>query len=274
MSDNAEKTRITEGRGTAIPSPFPVRHPPHPPDASPVVIWLRRYRRSLPIPLILIAVLCLRPTVPFDSPFLDTVSDILGVGICALGQWLRVWAWGSNATVGKWGVRDRGPYKLMRHPLYAGNFLVVVGLVVIFHNPWAYPLLLLPFAYLYHTITNMEERRLRRRFGEDYHEYREGEVPRFLPAFSNLSTAIQTTLPFSLSLAWRKEYESCCGWLAGVVVLQIYEGVLIRGWSGNWPHTFRWLIVLSLVGVTAFVSRLWKSASRPPPSVADPTAGP
>lgn len=274
MPENVGKAAIIEGEGTTIPPPAPVRHPPHPPDASPTVIWLRRYRRYLPIPLVLLTAVWLRPRVPFGSSLFDTVSDILGVGICALGQWLRMWVWGSNAAVGKWGVRDRGPYQLMRHPLYAGNFLIVVGLVVIFHNPWAYLLLLAPFAYLYHAITNMEEQRLRRRFSDDYREYREDTVPRFLPALSNLSAAIQTTLPFSLSLAWRKEYESCCGWLAGAVVLQIYEGVLIRGWSDNWPYTFRWLIVLILIGVIALVSRLWKSASRIPPSVADPAVRP
>lgn len=274
MPDNAGKAGEIEGECMTMPPSTPLRHPPHSPDASPIVIWLRRYRRYLPAPLVLITVFCLRPAFPFGSPFLDTVSDIFGVCVCALGQWLRMWVWGSNATVGKWGVRDRGPYKLMRHPLYAGNFLIVVGLVVIFHNPWAYPLLLAPFACLYHTITNMEEQRLHRRFSDDYHEYRKDRVPRFLPALRNLNAAMQTTLPFSLSLAWRKEYESCCGWLAGVVVLQIYEGVLVRGWSDNWPHTFRWLLLLSLVGGVALVSRLWKSASRTPPSVADPTVDP
>jgi protein-S-isoprenylcysteine O-methyltransferase Ste14 len=235
-----------------------MRHPPHPPDASPIVIWLRRYRRYLPIPLVLLTVLWLRPTAPFGSPFFDTISDIFGVALCALGQWLRMWAWGSNATVGKWGVRDRGPYLLMRHPLYAGNFLIVVGLVVIFHNPWAYPLLLLPFAYLYHTITNMEEQRLRRRFSDDYLEYRKDAVPRFLPALGNLRAALDTTLPFGWGLAWRKEYESCCGWLAGVALIQLYEGVVTHGWTANWPYSLRWFVVVALLGILALALRIRK----------------
>src|SRR6266536_5010697 len=121
--------------------------------------------------------------------------------------------WGSNAEVGKGGVRMRGPYVLMRHPLYAGNCLILLGLVVIFNNPWAYPLFLLPFAYLYHVITNMEEKRMHRRFGADYQEYEGRAVPRFLPALGNLGMALRTTLPFGWELAWRKEGESCCGWL-------------------------------------------------------------
>lgn len=239
----------------------PIHRPPHSPDASPGVIWLRRYRRSLPLPVVLFTVLYLRPTVPLGSPTLDTVSDIVGVGVCALGQWLRMWAWGSNATVGKWGIRDRGPYQLMRHPLYAGNFLIVVGLVVIFHNPWAYPLLLLPFAYLYHTITNMEEQRLRRRFSEDYQEYRKDEVPRFLPALGNLRAALNTTRPFSWGFAWRKEYESCCGWLAGVALLEAYQGILVRGWQANWSTTLRWIGVLGIIGGVTLIMLVRKQIS-------------
>ncbi|MGE0826889.1 MAG: isoprenylcysteine carboxylmethyltransferase family protein [Candidatus Binatia bacterium] len=263
MPENTGKTAIVREGGTPVPPSAPVRHPPHPPDASRVVIWLRRYRRYIPVPLVLFTVLCLRPTLPLGSPFCDAMTDLLGIGVCALGQWLRMWAWGSNATVGKWGVRDRGPYKLMRHPLYAGNFLIVAGLTVVFHNLWAYPLLLLPFAYLYHSITNMEEQRLRRRFTEDYQEYRQSEVPRFLPAISNLGAAIQTTRPFGWGLAWRKEYESCCGWLAGVMILQVYAGITVYGWGQNWSAT-RWrLLIVGLIGIVALVLRMRKQTTQP-----------
>ncbi len=248
---------ITE---SVLPPPAPSGTPP--PPQTGVGVWLRRYRRALPIPLVLLTVIGLRPLVPWGSDLLDTVTDVIGVGLCALGQWLRLWAWGSNATVGKWGVRDRGPYALMRHPLYAGNFLIVLGLVVVFNNPWAYLLLLLPFAYLYHVITDMEEKRMRRRFGGDYHEYREREVPRFLPALGNLGVALRTTRPFGWGLAWRKEFESCCGWLAGVVVLEIYEGVLARGWEENWPYTQRWLVLLGLIGVVTLSLGICKHVTR------------
>lgn len=257
MAEGTRKAAIIEGNSISAVVPPSAGTPP--PDSSPLGAWLRRYRRYLPIPLCLAVVVGLRPMAPWGSAFLDTLTDGIGVGICALGQWLRLWAWGSNATVGKGGVRDRGPYALMRHPLYAGNFLIMLGLVVIFNNPWAYPLLLLPFAYLYHTITDIEEKRMCRRFGEDYKEYREQEVPRFLPAIGNLGTAVRTTLPFGWGLAWRKEYESCCGWLAGVAVLEAYEGIVTRGWAQNWSYTRGWLVMLGLIGVVSLCLRVRKS---------------
>lgn len=257
---NSEKSTIVEEANPSPPLSAPLTKPP--PDASPLIVWVRRYRRSLPVPLVLIVVVFLRPTVPLGSPALDTLMDICGIGICVLGQWLRMWAWGSNAAVGKWGVRDRGPYKMMRHPLYAGNFLIVLGLSIVFHNPWAYLLLLPPFAYMYHAITNMEEKRLRRRFTEDYQEYREQAVPRFLPALQNLHAAFSTTRPFGWGLSWRKEYESACGWLAGVMILEAYQGVLRRGWEHNWSLTLMWVGIAGGIGVTALVLQRWKKATR------------
>jgi protein-S-isoprenylcysteine O-methyltransferase Ste14 len=258
VAEQKREAQIVTGSVPLPPTPGSTVLPPQ----KGVGVWLRRYRRALPIPLVMLTVIGLRPVAPWGSQFLDTLTDVVGVGICALGQWLRLWAWGSNATVGKWGVRDRGPYTLMRHPLYAGNFLVMLGLVVVFNNPWAYPLLLLPFAYLYHVITNMEEKRMHRRFGADYHDYREKEVPRFLPALGNLSAALRTTRPFGWGLAWRKEYESCCGWLAGVVILEIYEGVLAHGWTQNWPATRGWLGALGLIGIVAGSLGIRRSMTR------------
>ena len=69
------------------------------PPQKGVGVWLRRYRRALPIPFVLLTVLGLRPAAPWGSNFLDGLTDVIGVGLCALGQWLRLWAWGSNATV-------------------------------------------------------------------------------------------------------------------------------------------------------------------------------
>ena len=224
--------------------------------------WLRRYRRILPLPLCVLVLIFFPPTYPLASPGLDLVSDLVGTAVCLLGQWVRAWGWGSNAEVGKFGVRERGPYALMRHPLYTGNFLIVLGLVMVYHNPWAYPLFLLPFAYLYDAITKMEEQRLHWRFTQDYEGYRVVSVPRFLPALSHLPQALGTTLPFGWRLAWRKEYESVCGWLAGIVGIQLYERVAAEGWATAWPATRLWLGLLIVIGLANVGLKMLKRGSR------------
>src|SRR5439155_14080585 len=162
------------------------------------------------------------------------------------------WAIAAGLGVGKqcrgrkWGFRDRGPYALMRHPLYSGNFLILLGAVVIFNNLWAYLLWLLPFAYLYHVSAQVEETRITREFGREYHEYRARSLPRFLPAISQVSKAVCTTLPFNRGCAWRKEYRSCCAWLAGIAGLELYKRVLGDDGSPYWGDTWFWVACLGV----------------------------
>ena len=217
----------------------------NPPAVSRIGLWLRRYRRLLPFPLVAIAFIGLHPQAS-GSEFTDTLISAVGITLCTSGQLLRAWAWGSNAEVGKWGLRDRGPYALMRHPLYSGNFLILLGAVVIFNNLWAYLLWLLPFAYLYHVSAQVEETRMTREFGREYHEYRARSLPRFLPAISQVSKAVCTTLPFNRGCAWRKEYRSCCAWLAGIAGLELYKRVLGDDGSPYWGDTWFWVACLGV----------------------------
>lgn len=195
---------------------------------SQIGLWLRRYRRLLPFPLAAIVFTALSPG---SDGFGELLTAAAGGICCAFGQGLRIWAWGSNAEVGGQRVRDRGPYALMRHPLYTGNFLILLGIVIIFNNIWAYLLLLAPFAYLYHVITAMDERQMMQYYGLDYLKYRDRGLARFWPAFSNLPSALTTTFPFGWAVALRKEYGSCCAWMAGIVGLLIYKQALERGYS-------------------------------------------
>ena len=210
-------------------------------------MWLRRYRRLLPFPLAGIVFTLLPPGSSGASG--EAFTAAAGAAFCTLGQGLRLWAWGSNTAVGRQGVRDRGPYALMRHPLYSGNFLILLGVVVVFNNVWAYPLLLLPFAYFYPVIAAMDERRMIQYFGPDYLQYRTRTLSRFLPVWHNLRAALNTSAPFGWALAWRKEYGSCCAWLAGIAGLLIYKEALQRGYSIGRSPVLLLLAVCATIGV-------------------------
>ena len=190
--------------------------------------FLRRFRRYLAPPLVAVTLLWLSPLRPAGSRVVDGITDGIGILIALLGQLLRFWAWGSNART-KVGVRTRGPYALLRHPLYLGNLCIVVGLLVMFNNPWAYLICGLPFVLLYHTIAQVEEERMQKRFGEEYVAYIASGVPRFIPALRDLPEAKRTSRPFHWRLALKKEYESLLGLVAGVIVLEMYEEVLWQG---------------------------------------------
>ena len=213
--------------------------------------WVRRVRRYIALPLAVLTLLCLRPLLPAGSPFINELTDWLGVGIALLGQGLRGWAWGSNAPVATQRVRTRGPYALMRHPLYTGNLLIAWGLLLIFHNPWAYLFCGLSFVLLYQVVIVVEEQQMEERAGESYRQYVASGVPRFVPDLRRLPEAVRTSVPFSWRLAGKKEYESVLGLVAGAGALMMYEKVWHRGANAAWAKLMSLTVVLGCVGVLA-----------------------
>ena len=213
--------------------------------------WVRRFRRYIVVPLITLTLLVLRPLLPMGSPFLNEVTDWVGIGIAVLGQGLRGWAWGSNGLASTLRIRTRGPYALMRHPLYVGNLLIAWGFLLIFNNPWAYLFCGLSFVLLYQVVVMVEEQQMEERTGEAYRQYIASGVPRFLPDLRRLPEAIRTSTPFSWRLAGKKEYESVLGLVAGAGALVMYEEVWQHGVDAAWAELMSLAVVLASVGVLA-----------------------
>jgi len=213
--------------------------------------WVRRFRRYIAVPVAALTLLGLRPLLPAGSPFFNELTDWLGLGIAVLGQGLRGWAWGSNAPVAMQGVRTRGPYALMRHPLYVGNLLIAWGLLLIFHNPWAYLCCGLSIMLLYQVVIVVEEQQMEERVGESYRQYVASGVPRYVPDPRRLPEAMRTSVPFSWRLAGKKEYESVLGLVAGAGALMMYEQVWQLGVDAAWAKLMSLAIVLGCVGVLA-----------------------
>jgi hypothetical protein len=143
------------------PSPSPVRSveiPSGDPGRSAatgrldrITDWLYRRRGETAAPLALALVLLARPT-----------AERLAVGlpIVALGEALRLWAAshiGDHARGRRFrapgpATRARGgPYRVLKHPLYAGNLVVCLGLLVAGRagEPWFPALFLAAFCVQY-----------------------------------------------------------------------------------------------------------------------------
>jgi len=224
--------------------------------------FLRRFRRYVAIPLIVLALLLLRPRLPAGDLFFDTLTDGMGFVIALVGQFIRFWSWGSNTnTAATGGVRTRGPYALLRHPLYVGNLLIATGLSVVFNNPWAYLLCGVPLVMLYWTIVDLEEEHMAQTRGEHYRRYLATGIPRFLPAVQQFPTALRTSLPFRWRVAYKKEYESVLGWVAGMLVLRMYKRVLWQGASAVRQEVVVLSMLLSVVGLVAMSLYLYKIQS-------------
>lgn len=90
-----------------------------------------------------------------------------GLPLIGLGLGLRLWAMGHvgatarSAEVGGDVRVESGPYRLFRHPLYLGNFLLVAGTLLQFRPPvWLGVVVVAGFLMAYGLMARAEERHL------------------------------------------------------------------------------------------------------------------
>jgi isoprenylcysteine carboxyl methyltransferase (ICMT) family protein YpbQ len=91
-------------------------------------------------------------------------SLLVGLIPIAAGLILRVWAAGYIGTAGRVkeiGVQElitSGPYRFLKHPLYYGNFLLVLGVLMSLHpSKWLALLILVLFIIEYAIIARTEQ---------------------------------------------------------------------------------------------------------------------
>ena len=139
---------------------------------------LRHHRRYFLYPIIAFALLFSSLVSIQTGDLPDQLLDFGGILAAFCGQAIRLWAWAANSAGP--GLRIHGPYGFVRHPLYVGNFLIALGLLMIFNAPIAYLVVLPSLALLYWSVSAQEEDRMEKKLGAAYAEYR-AKVPRFLP---------------------------------------------------------------------------------------------
>jgi hypothetical protein len=107
---------------------------------------------------------------------------LAGLPIAVLGEALRVWAAGHLEKSRE--VTRSGPYRFIRHPLYAGSALMGIGLSI---ASASLVVAALTAIYLFTTIraaVKTEEAFLRSAFGGDYDAYSQGRAPAIVRRFS------------------------------------------------------------------------------------------
>lgn len=129
-----------------------------------------------------------------------------GAAIAALGQALRVWAAG-HIEKGR-EVTTSGPYKHLRHPLYAGSLTMGAGFVIAAASLWTALLAAIYFTITYVAAVRSEESTLDARFAGQYTAYREGRAPEMQRHFS-----------FDRAFGMNKEWRSIAGLLAAFALL-------------------------------------------------------
>jgi protein-S-isoprenylcysteine O-methyltransferase Ste14 len=227
-----------------------------------------RYRDYL-VPAVLVGVLVLtRPQAPLGSERLDVVLDVLGLLVAAAGQVLRALVIG-YAYIRRGGINKQlaaptlvceGFYAHSRNPMYVGDFLLFLGLAMIYHSAGVYLVVLPIVATALLAIVTAEERYLAARFGAAYTAYCQ-RVNRFIPTLRGLSATIRG-MRFDWRRVLRSEYGTTFAWLSAAFFLLAWEDVLRLGWVRSTPDLQRLLVLYLPVPIAYGIVRWLKKSGR------------
>jgi len=122
-----------------------------------------------------------------------------------------------------------GPFAHVRNPLYIGNFLLALGLIILSRVSWLLWVFPILFFLQYAAIIAWEERILTNQFGSEYRRY-VSRVPRWIPRVTPART--QNSHKHSTEVAWRSERDS----LRALIVL--FALLVLK--HALWNDAFSW----------------------------------
>ncbi len=139
-------------------------------------------------------------------------------------------------------LNTTGMYSIVRNPLYLGNFITILG-VIMSLKVWWLVLLVSMFFFIYmERIILAEENFLQEKYGPEYDSWRK-KTPVILPNFRNW---VAPSLPFSLKTVLRREYQGLLGMVTAFFVTEmivdlVFERESFREWVAEdfmWPAIF------------------------------------
>ena len=137
--------------------------------------------------------------VAFSRPHWEGLAA--GGALILAGQAIRFW--GAGYLEKNVRLASGGPYRLVRHPLYAGSFLMGLGLAISVENAvwWTLGYLLL-FVGFFVPAIHVEELRLQSIFGAEYQDLMV-ELPALLPRLKRASSPPSAPIE-TATFAWSR----------------------------------------------------------------------
>lgn len=161
----------------------------------------------------------------------DLLLELAGWVVFLCGAFLRMWAMlhigGRKGKV----VLDRGPYALVRHPLYVGSFLIALSAAMFLDSVLILAATLLTaVAYELHVIPR-EEERLSNRLGEDYVAYCR-RTNRYVPRIAGGAVERSQVLMVDTA-ALARELSRAFWWMLLPLFVALAAWLRVQPW---WPH--------------------------------------
>ncbi|MCX6275843.1 MAG: isoprenylcysteine carboxylmethyltransferase family protein [Bacteroidetes bacterium] len=223
--------------------------------------WLFKRRGFIPVVLFVMAV----PAVYFTDYSAITGSlarsiNYLAVILSVAGFAVRAYTIGTTprGTSGRntdkqvaEQLNTSGIYSMVRHPLYLGNYLMWIG-IVLFTKNFSFTIIVSLLYWIYYErIMFAEERFLEKKFGNVYLEWSK-KVPAFIPRISSFR---KSEVSFSMKSVLRREYSGVLATVIGFVYVEALMGYF------KWQVFHigeKFLFVLGAAAVAALVLRSLK----------------
>ena len=141
-------------------------------------------------------------------------------------------------------LNTTGMYSIVRNPLYLGNFLTMLGLVMALMVWWLVVLFVLAYWLYLERIIWAEEEFLSGRFGAMYDEWC-ARTPAFIP---NFSLWVPANLPFSFKTVLRREFHGALAIAAAFFCLEAILDLGIQQHSlKDWvTEDYVWVYLIAL----------------------------
>jgi len=143
----------------------------------------------------------------------------IGLPIAFVGCFVRAYA--SGFIVKNQQLATDGPYRFVRHPLYSGNILLVVGFAIAGSRWWALPVAILFFWFYYPAAIEYEDRKLRGIFGAAWEQW-SARTPALMPRFGSVPPSATGDRRWSMGVSSARNGEivfillciGCVVWVA------------------------------------------------------------
>jgi len=228
--------------------------------------WLFRWRSYLPLCLIVVII----PGILHfhylgSSHFYDLILEVVCLAISMTGLFVRCLTVGyvpkgtsGRNTTGQIAesLNTTGAYSLLRNPLYLGNYLMMLGVIMmISSDAWWLPLIFtLAFWLYYERIIMAEEAFLSEKFGDEYLEYA-AKIPAILPRFRNWH---KPNLTFSFRTVLRREYSSLFALISAMFIVEVVGDFVVKEKLYFDPV---WLVLFFVTAILYFTLRTLKKTT-------------
>ena len=132
---------------------------------------LRRSFVRVRVPLAIIA-------IAVAVPFLRRDWLVAGFVVSMLGEFIQLWSFASLDKNSDLAIR--GPYAMVRNPMYLGRFFIIFGFLMLLGSAWLLLAYVIVYWFYMDTRVEREEAHLKPIFGARYEEYCV-KVHRFIP---------------------------------------------------------------------------------------------